>query len=147
MDRRTMLMGMGATLAAAGVAHADAHDHKHDHHHHHAGFKNDALTDAAAHCLSRGEICLDHCHDLLEQGDRTMAPCARSVNEMLAICTALHRVAAQNAASLKQMAAIAADVCKRCEDECRKHANKHPECKDCADACVSCGKECKKVAA
>jgi Cys-rich four helix bundle protein (predicted Tat secretion target) len=146
-----MLKGMGAALAAAGTAttaHA-AHDHAaHDQeNHHHDGNKNDALTDATSHCISRGEICLDHCHDNLEAGEKAMAACARSVNEMLAVCTALLRVSTQNAPSLKQMAAVAAEVCKRCEDECNKHAKKHAERKDCAEICVACGKECKKIAA
>lgn len=148
MDRRTLLMGMGAALAASasGLAHAE-HTEDHEHHHHHMSNRNDALIDSASHCVTRGEICLDHCHDLLAEGDKAMAACARSVNEMLAICGALQNVAAQDAPSLKKMAAIAADTCQRCEDECKKHASKHPECKDCGEACAACRKECLKIAA
>ena len=146
MDRRTMLMGMGAALAAAGTTGSVHAAHDHHHHHHHAMNKNTALADSATDCVQRGEVCLAHCHELLGDGDKAMAACAKSVNEMLAVCGALGSLAAQNAASLKQMAAVAADVCKRCEDECKKHS-KHVECKDCGEACALCRKECLKLAA
>ena len=45
------------------------------------------------------------------------------------------------------MAAVVMDMCKACEDECRKHEKKHKSCKDCADSCAACYTECKKVAA
>ena len=149
MDRRTMLLGMGAALAASGLARAEDNPAQvnHMHHHHHAMTKNTPLTEAAADCISKGEVCLDHCLDNLEEGDKTMAACARSVNEMLAICRALQRISAQDAPSLPKMAALAADACKRCEDECRKHEKKHTQCRDCAEACVTCAKACQKYAA
>lgn len=144
MDRREMLLGVAAAAIATTAGAAD--DHQHQHHHHHDKHKHQALIDSAAHCVATGEICVDHCIELLGQGDKVMAKCARSVNQLIAICTALRSVAAQDGTQLMKMVKVAMDVCKECEDECRKH-EKHPQCKDCADACADCYKQCKKLGA
>jgi Cys-rich four helix bundle protein (predicted Tat secretion target) len=153
MERRELFQGLGLAaltglagkaLAQASAPEADPHAH---HHHHHAASGPSALTTAAADCLSKGEACLAHCLVLLGQGDKQMAGCAQSVNQMLAICNALHKLSAQNASQLKAMARLAASVCDECEKECRKHADKHAECKACADGCVECSKQCKAVGA
>ncbi|KAF0204835.1 MAG: hypothetical protein FD173_1486 [Gallionellaceae bacterium] len=48
--------------------------------------------------------------------------------------------------NLPQMAKLAMDVCKECEEECKK-TEKHPECKACMEASAARYKECKKIAA
>lgn len=149
MDRREMLLGTLAaavtTAAASTASAADANPHQH--HHQHGGAKHQKLIDSAAHCVATGEICLAHCHDLLGEGDKAMAACARSVSQLIAICAALRSVAAQNGTQLVKMAKVALDICKECEDECRKHEKKHSQCKDCADACADCAKHCKALTA
>lgn len=150
MDRREVLLGAGALAAAAATSAlaADKADAGHEHHHHHpTGARNQKLLESATHCVMAGEICLDHCHDLLSEGDKAMGACAKSVNQLLAICGALRSVAAQDGTALKAMAKVAMDVCKECEDECRKHEKKHKECKDCGDACADCYKACKEITA
>lgn len=143
MDRREMLGSMGVLAMAAVAAQASAADH--DHHHHH-GAKNQALVDSASDCVKTGEACINHCLDLLAQGDKEMAACAKSVNEMLAVCVALQRLATTDSKFLPKYAALAGEVCDACEKECRKHEKKHAECKACADSCAVCLKECKKIA-
>ena len=145
MDRREWMIGtMAAAAAVAGAAQAAG---EHDHHAHHGPGKYAALTRAAADCLPVGEECLNHCLDSLATGDKELGACAKSVNQMMAVCDAIARLAAQNSNYTPKMAALAAQVCKDCEDECRKHAKKHAQCKACADACAACLKECKAVAA
>ncbi|MEY2687400.1 MAG: hypothetical protein RL375_1598 [Pseudomonadota bacterium] len=146
MERRDVMQGAGlmALAGLAGQALAQAAD-PHAHHHHSDG-KVSALTTAAADCLSKGETCLAHCHILMGEGDKSMAGCAKSVNQMLAICGALHKVSAQGGSQLKAMARVAASVCEECEKECRKHEKKHAECKACAEGCAECLKQCKAVA-
>ena len=80
-------------------------------------------------------------------GGTLEAACAQSVNQLLAICDALQKVAIQQGSALKDLARLAAKTCDECEKACRKHADKHAECKACADACADCVKECKAVAA
>lgn len=147
MERRELMQGAGL-MALAGLATqalAQATD-PHAHHHHGSDGKVSALTTSAADCLSKGETCLAHCHILMGEGDKAMAGCAKSVNQMLAICAALHKVSAQGGSQLKAMARVAANTCEECEKECRKHEKKHPECKACADSCADCLKQCKAAA-
>jgi len=145
MNRRELLLG-GVALASASVVGkvfaADEHEH-----HHHAGAINEGLLAATSDCVQKGQVCLSHCLVLLGQGDKEMAACAKSVNQMLAVCGALQQLASQESSYLPKQAAIAMDVCKQCEDECKKHAEKHEACKACMDSCATCYKECKKIAA
>ena len=143
MQRRQLLAGLGAAAAATAIPNAAAQA---PHHHHGAGAYQ-TLADTAGDCVSKGEVCLTHCYDLLSQGDKSMASCAKSVREMLALCGALRSIASQEAPTLPKLAAVALDACTRCEAECRKHEEMHPPCKTCADACAACAAECKKVAA
>jgi Cys-rich four helix bundle protein (predicted Tat secretion target) len=147
MNRRELLVGGIALAGAAMVGNARAATHEHDHGHHHGAMASGALTAAISDCIQKGEVCLNHCIDLLGQGEKEMAACARTVNEMLAVCGALQQLANQNSKQLARMAAIAMDVCKQCEDECKKHATKHEACKACGDSCAACYAECKKIAA
>lgn len=146
MERRELLTTAAAAVlgALSGSALAADHDHHHDHG---SAPRHAALIATTGDCLQRGEACLAHCLVLLGKGDKEMAPCARSVNQMLAVCGALARLAAQEAPATTALARVAADVCADCEKECRKHEKKHAECKACAEACAACLKECRKLAA
>ena len=139
MNRRQVLGGVGVLAVAAAAAQPGFSEST-------VGIANRALVDTASDCVSKGQVCLSHCHEMLATGDKSLGACAKSVSELLAVCGALVALAAQGAPSLPKLAAVAFDVCTRCEAECLKHAQ-HPPCKDCADACVACAAQCKKVAA
>ena len=146
MERRDMLKTVAAAVVGTISSSAMAADH--DHHHDHAGaMRNAGLVASTSDCLKAGEACLAHCIYLLGNGEKEMAACAQSVNEMMAVCTALMKLASQDSKLVPGMAKLAADACANCEKECRKHENKHPECKACAEACAACLKECKKLGA
>lgn len=147
MERRDMLKTVAAAVAGAISASALAageHDHAH---HDHAGAskRNAALIAASADCLKTGEACLAHCIYLLGNGDKAMAACAQSVNELLASCNALMKLAGQDSKYVPALAKVAAEICANCEKECRKHEKHHEECKACAESCAACLKECKKI--
>lgn len=148
MNRRELLLGSLALAGAAVAGNAQAVEHKHDmpEHRHDAPASNAAVAAAAADCLQTGEVCLNHCLDLWAQGEKDMAACARSVNQLLATCGALQQMANQNSKHLAKLATVAMAVCKECEQECRKF-DKHEACKACAEGCAACYKECKKIAA
>ncbi|MBS1159660.1 MAG: hypothetical protein H6R15_2079 [Proteobacteria bacterium] len=146
MDRRAAL----GTLAAAGFAAFAANSasaEEHNHHHHQAGPKYQALVDSAQSCLATGEACLSHCLELLGNGDKEMAACAKSVNQMLSMVETLRKLAIAESKFLPRYASLCAEMCADCEKECRKHENKHAECKACANSCAACLKECKSVSA
>lgn len=155
MDRRKMLKVAtgGMMLAAAGnaVFAADKPKQPAGHEHMHGSGnsinKNQSLIDAAFDSVKKGQACLQHCIESLSQGDKELGKCATSVNDMLAACVAIEQLASYNSPHLVKMAKVAMDICRDCEVECRKFANKHQVCKDSADACAACFNECKKIAA
>jgi Cys-rich four helix bundle protein (predicted Tat secretion target) len=145
MERRNFLeVSAAAALAAAATARADEPMAEHAHHH---GSSHQALAAAAGDCVAKGEACLTHCHELLATGDKSLGECAKRDSEMLAVCRAMQSVAYQDGASLPKLARVCLEVCKACEEECRKHAEKHAICRECGDACKRTAQECEKVAA
>lgn len=151
MTRRKALLFTGAAAAAATLATgkaraADEHDmHKGHDMSGHGKAKNKALVDAALACVGRGEVCAEHCIGMLSMGDTSLKDCLRSVQTMLPMCLALARLGALDAKRLKEFAKVCRDVCADCEEECKKHSEKHELCKACADSCADCIKECKAV--
>lgn len=150
MERRDFLGAAAASLAAGLIPAAWAAEKKGGdaamHHHHHQAGAYPAVASTAAECIKTGQVCIDHCLSLLGQGDTSIAGCARSVEQMLPICAALQQLAVQKSAYLPGLAKVALQVCRDCEKECRKHADKHEPCKACAEACLACAKECEKLA-
>ena len=148
MKRREAMAGSGAFVLAAlsTAALAQTKDPAHDHAHMHGG-PNQTLLAAASDCVVKGQACLAHCLVLLADGDKVMAACAKSVNQMLAVCGALQNLAAQQSALLPAMAKVALDACQACEKECRQHEKKHAECKACMESCAECAKQCKALIA
>lgn len=148
MNRRELLLGGMALAGAALVGNAEAAEHDHmAHEHHHGAAGNAALAKSAADCIQTGQVCLAHCLILLGDGEKEMAACAKSVSQMLALCGALQQLANQNSKLLPKLAALAQDACNQCEEACKKHAEKHQECKACGESCAACAKECKKLSA
>jgi len=143
MNRRNLLRAASA-IALSSVAVMAVADHTETHQH---GAGTSPLLNSALHCVKTGEVCEAHCFDRLAEGEKSLAACARSVNALIAVCSALAVLAAQNSPLLPRYAAVAKDVCKACEDECLKHSDKHAPCKACADACADCARECAKIAA
>jgi len=101
----------------------------------HAGPANNAVLGAAAACASAGQVCLQHCLALLAEGDKAMAPCAQATTDMIAVSQATASLAASGSPQLGAQAAVALAAATRCEGECRKHADTHATCRDCADSC------------
>jgi Cys-rich four helix bundle protein (predicted Tat secretion target) len=142
MDRRGVLFAMGAAAVSASALPGISQEMPH---HHMGGAKHQALIDAASNCSSAADICVGHCVEMLAGGDKTLAACAASSREVEVVCSGLRALAAQDSAHLASYAKVAAEVCKSCEAECRKHSQ-HPVCKSCGDACAACAIECGKVA-
>jgi Cys-rich four helix bundle protein (predicted Tat secretion target) len=149
MDRRELLERTVAavTLAAAGGAAFAAEKPSEHMHHHHDGGKYGALARSAGHCVDTGQLCIQHCLELLAKGEKEIAACAQSVQQLVSACVALQELANYNSKYVPAMAKVVLDVCQDCEKECEKHAKKHELCKKCGEACNDCAKECRKVTA
>lgn len=143
MDRREAVIGAGV-LALGGVAIASAAAEESTHEHHH-GVAHASLAKTAGACVSDGQACLNHCLDLLGSGHKELAACAKSVSQLVSICGALQDLAIQDSKYLTKVAGVAMEACQDCEEECKKHADKHEACKRCGEACAACYKECKQL--
>lgn len=153
MNRRDMLLTSGSMVVSASlgalacgggtaVAQNTAKTAPPPHAH---GGGDAGLAEAAYACLGKGQSCLAHCIGMLAAGDTTMAGCAPAVHDMHAVMTGLAAAAASGNRHLKELARVAMEFCKDCEAECRKHADKHVVCKECAEACARTIAACQKV--
>jgi Cys-rich four helix bundle protein (predicted Tat secretion target) len=135
---RRALIGAGAAALALHALPAAAEA---------AGDKEQALARAASECVRAGEVCLQHCLDLLATGDQSVGDCAKVVTQMLAVCRAVGPIADARGKYVPAMAALCLSVCTDCEQACRKHADKHAVCKACAEACEKTAAAAKALAA
>ena len=156
MDRREMLMGSVAALALAATGNTMADDmggmagmgkmEGMEGMHHDVSKRNMTLINAASDCVLKANLCLQHCIVAMGKGDAGLADCAKSSSQVIAMCSALQQMASAESKHLPQLAKVAMEVCKDCQEECRK-TEKHPECKACEEACETCYNECKRIAA
>lgn len=134
ISRRMLLVGagaVGAALATGASRAGDAPGHRHEDH----ATKNPDALAAVNDCLAKAQACIAHCLVAFQEGDTTLADCARKVSEMQPICRAFSYQLASNSPYVKALSAVCSQACKDCEAECRKHEDKHLECKECAEAC------------
>jgi Cys-rich four helix bundle protein (predicted Tat secretion target) len=136
LQRRDLVLGSGAILAGLATR-AVAATTGHEGHGAAHGGKGGALLREASDCVRVGEVCLDHCFQILATGDTSIAECGRSVNEMVAVSRALETLAAAGSPRLAGLARASVPIYEHCEAECRKHAPKHAICAECGDACVA----------
>lgn len=139
-NRRNLLLGsvaVATALAAAPAFSAGGHEH-------HAENPNAGLIDAALDCVKKGDVCQQHCIELVKAGDTSIADCLRTVVDMLPMCATLTKLASHQSVHLAALARVCIAVCEDCEKECRKHENKHAACKACAESCAACIEACKK---
>jgi Cys-rich four helix bundle protein (predicted Tat secretion target) len=134
INRRELLLGLGAAVTVAVATPALSAMPGHDHSQHSA--QQPDMLDATNTCVDKGERCIAHCLVSFQEGDLELANCAAKVHEMRAICGAFSYLLAANSSYVSDYAAICARVCEDCEKECRKH-EEHIECKACANACAA----------
>jgi Cys-rich four helix bundle protein (predicted Tat secretion target) len=134
INRRDMLLGMGAAAAMAYAGTAVSAMPGHDHSKHSAQLPD--LLNAMNDCVDKGQRCITHCLVSFKEGDVALADCAAKVHEMEAICRAYSYLLTANSSYIKAYAGICEQACKDCEAECLKH-KEHIECKNCATACAA----------
>jgi Cys-rich four helix bundle protein (predicted Tat secretion target) len=135
ISRRALLIGagaVGAAIASGASLAGDAPGHKHEHH----APKHPEILEAVNQCVVKAQQCSAHCLVAFQEGDVTLADCARKVNEMLPICRAFSYQLASNSPYVKALSAVCRQACEDCEKECRVHEDKHVECRECAEACA-----------
>lgn len=111
----------------------------------HAGHGDAGVVEAAGKCVAAGQVCLQHCIGLLAGGDTTMAECARSTTDMLAVSQAAQALAAGDSPQLKAQAAVALAAVTRCAEACSVHAAKHEVCRTCGERCKEAAVEYRRL--
>jgi Cys-rich four helix bundle protein (predicted Tat secretion target) len=106
-----------------------------------------SVIDLALDCQKKGEACADHCVRMLVTGNTTMAECIVAVRDMLPVTDTLARLASTNSKHLAAAARLAIEVCESCEAVCRKHAQIHVICRECAESCARTIAAARKLAA
>lgn len=107
--------------------------------------KSSKIKMAIIYCIVDAEECLAHCLELMGEGDKSLAKCARSTRDVIASCNALLGMLSHNSTYIKKMATLCIEVCQTCASECKKHAKHHKVCKQCMDSCNTCIEEMKKL--
>ena len=147
-SRKKFLTGAATLAASLAATPLFAKDHKgHEHHHHHSKPQHHELMRIANHCASEGQMCVEHCIELVKANDTSIAECMNTAQEMIVLCQGLASLAAYKSELLPEYAKLCMEACKRCEKECKIHAKKHEACKRCAESCAECIEACEKIAA
>jgi Cys-rich four helix bundle protein (predicted Tat secretion target) len=138
-SRRDLLKGIGAATAVLGSglafnANAAEVDHSKMNHQIPIDPKLEELIDVLLECIKMGEICNQHCMHMFQMGDTSLADCAISVQELVAVSKAVMKLASHNSPHLKNFIQASVLLAESCEKECKKH-EKHIQCSDCAVAC------------
>jgi len=108
-------------------------------------FSPSGVREAAFHCLDKGEACIAHCLSMLSSGDTSMAECAAASHDMVAAVQALAVLASTSSKHTAAAARLALEACTDCETACRKHADKHVVCRECADSCANTIAACRAL--
>lgn len=143
MDRREFIAAAGTVAAVASASQAFAEMGEESNMH---PPKYKALEKATADCVATGNDCLRHCLGMYAMKDTSMAGCANSVVQLIAVCNALQTLAAVNSEHTGHFAKVVEMICTDCQKECEKFP-KIAECKTCGEACKACAEECRKVSA
>lgn len=98
-------------------------------------------------CIEACQRCLVDCQNCLsimatEQSDND---CPRCCMECIDSCLVCIKSMAADSRFAGRYAAICADICDWCAEQCEAHDHDH--CQRCAESCRKCAEECRKIAA
>jgi len=114
------------------------------------GDVNQALIDAidaAASCAQTCTSCADAC--LAEEMVAHLRQCIRLNLDCADVCEAFARLGSRrtgsNEETIRKLLEACITACRRCGDECRKHAGEHEHCRVCAESCRACEAACQNA--
>lgn len=116
-------------------------------HSHVQGNTNDALIQCIKKCYGCAHTCTS-CADacLGEAMVQQLIQCIRLSLDCADICTATGSIASRrtgvNEEVIRQMLVACETACRRCGEECGRHAEMHEHCQVCAEACQRCEQAC-----
>ena len=114
------------------------------------GNTNDALIRCIEECYDCAQVCTS-CADacLGEAMVAELRQCIRLDLDCSDICAITGAVATRRTGSndevVRRMLETCALACRRCAEECKRHARKHEHCHVCAEACLRCERACQEA--
>jgi hypothetical protein len=112
---------------------------------------NDALIRCIESCFDCAQACTacaDAC--LAEDGVKDLTQCIGYNLDCADVCLATGTIGSRrtgaNAQILKTMIEACAEACRRCGEECERHAPRMEHCRICAEACRQCEAACQQAA-
>jgi len=115
------------------------------------GHTNDALIQCIAECFDCAQSCTS-CADacLGEDAVQQLTQCIRLCLDCADVCTVTGHIATRrtgsNEALIHQMVRACETACRRCAEECERHAGHHAHCRICGEACRACERACHQAA-
>lgn len=109
---------------------------------------------ALVHCV---ELCFDCAQTcaacaaacLAEEEVADLRRCIRLDLDCADVCAAMGALASRGAggeeSARRAMLQATAEMCRLCEEECRRHAGRHEHCRICADVCKECESACRSA--
>ena len=117
-------------------------------HPHVKGNMNDALVRCIEECYDCAQTCTS-CADacLGEQSVAKLTQCIRLNLDCADLCAATGAIASRRTGSNEDVIRLTieacAAACRRCGEECERHASMHEHCRVCADSCRRCEQACR----
>jgi Domain of Unknown Function (DUF326) len=101
----------------------------------------EACLDCALACVACANACL------AEESLAELRHCIRVNLDSAVVCSAAGVLGIRGTISdetviMEMMFGLCAEVCRRCGDECLRHAEQHEHCRICAEFCRCCAKAC-----
>jgi hypothetical protein len=103
---------------------------------------SDEQRDCIENCNEASEVC-EWCADEC-LGDAEMEECARRCRDVADLASLHARFMARDSRYSDDLAAICADACEACAEECERHDAHH--CQVCADVLRECAASCRRMA-
>lgn len=105
--------------------------------------KNEEMQECIDSCFECAQAC-EWCADECAGEGEEMATCLRLCRDVADLVTMHARFMARDSGFRTDIAAITADACEECADECEQHDEKH--CQVCADVLRECAETCRNMA-
>ncbi|MBO4248975.1 four-helix bundle copper-binding protein (plasmid) [Halomicrobium sp. IBSBa] len=103
---------------------------------------SDEQRECIEHCNEAAEVC-EWCADEC-LGESEMEECARLCRDVADIASLHARLVARGSTYSTDLAAICAEVCEACAQECETHDADH--CQVCRDVVQTCAESCRRMA-
>ena len=104
---------------------------------------DDQVQECIDNCLEAAQVC-EWCADACVDEGEGMARCIRLCRDVADITTLHARWMARNSGYHEELAAICADRCEACAEECSQHDHDH--CQACAEILPECAESRREMA-